>query len=74
MLQAPLTSIVKRNQRYFVLVAGQRRWIPREVTVGADNDQRVVITSGLEPGEQVAVNPDSFVDDIDFPGGSPQNT
>ena len=66
-VQAPLTSIVRRDNDYYVLAAKDGQWTPRRVQVGADNDQRVIIESGLDAGEFVAVNPDRFVNEVEFP-------
>ena len=53
-LTVPRTAIVDRGENQFVWVAaGDSRYTPRQVTVGATDGDRAQILSGLEPGEVV---------------------
>ncbi len=59
-VQAPVSAIVQHGDKYFVVVAEGARREMREVGIGPNNESLVVITRGLEPGDQVLVDPDSF--------------
>ncbi len=61
-VMAPVSSIIEKNGSYFaVVVEGAEREL-RSITIGPNNESHVVITSGLQPGEQVLVDPDAFRD------------
>ncbi len=57
-LQAPLSSLIRHQDKYFVFVKGPRRVDPRKVAIGVNNDKFVVITEGLEAGEEILVDAD----------------
>ncbi|MFN2238454.1 MAG: efflux RND transporter periplasmic adaptor subunit [Thermoanaerobaculia bacterium] len=53
-LTVPRTAVMDRGENQFVWVAaGDSRYAPRQVTVGATDGDRAQILSGLEPGEVV---------------------
>lgn len=64
-LQAPIQSVIEHEGKHFCLIKnGTGRWTPREVIVGANNDNFVVVEDGLESGDVVALNPAILWDDI----------
>ncbi|MEM9409858.1 MAG: HlyD family efflux transporter periplasmic adaptor subunit [Planctomycetota bacterium] len=70
-LQAPMSSLVKRDERYFVFVKQDREIEAREVEVGVNNDKFIVITGGLRSGESVLVDADTFEQDFLFSSTNP---
>ncbi len=68
-LQVPIQSVVERDKRYFCVVAGPNGGPlqVREVDIGAANQQSIIIEAGLEPGEEVALSPSSFIDRLTLP-------
>ena len=61
-IQAPISSLVKREEEYYVLVKNGSELEARNVKIGINIDQHVIIESGLEPGEKVLIDPDKFVE------------
>ena len=51
-VMVPLTAIVSKSSERFVKLADGTE---RKVTTGANDDGRIVITGGLEPGEKIQV-------------------
>ncbi|MEL7498571.1 MAG: HlyD family efflux transporter periplasmic adaptor subunit [Planctomycetota bacterium] len=64
--QVPVSSLVRRNDRYFVLVKDDAGVEPRPVEIGSNNERFVIIKQGIQPGENVLVDADNYRDDIDF--------
>jgi hypothetical protein len=71
-LQVPVQAIVERAGKHFVLVENGRSLKSREVAIGSTNDKFVIIKDGLKDGEQVAVNPRSFLDSVELPAEATQ--
>ncbi len=65
--QAPMASVVKQQEQYYVLVKKNQRIEPRAVTIGSNNDKYVVITDGIADGEEVLVDPENYRDAVEFP-------
>ena len=65
-VQVPVSSLVRHEQKYFVLVKQGTTIEPREVEIGSNNDSYVVIDQGIEAGENVLVDADNYRDQIDF--------
>ena len=61
-VQAPLSSLVRRGEDYFAFVRQGDEIESRQVQIGINNDQYVVVESGLSAGERVLVDADSYVD------------
>ena len=68
-VMVPVSSLVlKGKETYFVIVktpAGEIE--PRLVRIGSNNEKFAVITEGLNAGEQIIVDADTYSDAIDFP-------
>jgi len=72
-LQVPVQSVVERDKRYFCLVGGPAAEGPlkvREVEMGASNQNSVIIVAGLDEGEEVVLNPSSYIDELPLPDAS----
>jgi len=46
---------------------GENQWETREVEVDGNNSQVVLVTDGLQPGDQLAMNPGAFKELMDLP-------
>ncbi|MEM7453993.1 MAG: hypothetical protein AAF456_06510 [Planctomycetota bacterium] len=68
-VQVPLSSIVRANESYFVLTRNETdgELTPVPVEIGSNNDKFIVIEDGIEPGQDVVIDGDSFADDVRFP-------
>jgi multidrug resistance efflux pump len=66
-LQAPLQCIYAVNDQQFVLRKNGDSWETVEVQVEADNSQTVWITSGLNEGDQLVMNPGAYREMMDLP-------
>ena len=58
-VQAPLSSLIRRGDDYFAYVKSGDEIESRQVEIGVNNDQYVVIENGLQPGEEVLIDADS---------------
>ncbi len=65
-LQVPIQAVLERGKRFFCFVAGEEIEA-REVSIGAANDQSVIIETGLSPGEQVLLAPQNHESDVPLP-------
>ncbi len=67
-LQTPVQAIVEHGGKHYCLVeTAPHQLTPREVNIGSTNDKFVVITSGLEPADQIVLNPRKFLDQVSLP-------
>ncbi len=65
---APIQTVYAVQDQQFCLVKkGEDEWETREVEVAADNSQMVLITSGLEEGEELVMNPGAYKEMMDLP-------
>ena len=62
-IQAPMSSLIRRGEDYFAFVKKGDDIESRKVEIGVNNDQYVVIESGLQAGEKVLVDADSYSGD-----------
>ena len=58
-VQAPLSSLIRRGDDYFAFVKSGEQIESRQVEIGINNEQYVVIENGLQPGEEVLIDADS---------------
>lgn len=65
-VQVPVSSLVRHDDQYFVLVKNESGVSPRPVKIGSNNESYVVIHQGIDPGENVLVDADSYRDLFDF--------
>ena len=56
-LQVPLPSVVEHGDRFYCIVQTEDGWATREVKVGLNNDNTVVIDHGLQENDRVVSNP-----------------
>jgi multidrug efflux pump subunit AcrA (membrane-fusion protein) len=70
-IQVPVQTVYAHGSKFYCFVFNQGNWEAREVKPGPTNDKFFVIYSGLNEGEQVAMNPRSYVDEVDLPELSP---
>ena len=67
-IKAPIQTIYAVGTRQFCLVKkGENQWETREVEVADDNSQVVWIKSGVEPGEELVMNPGAYTKFMDLP-------
>lgn len=66
-LQVPVQAIYDHHGAAYCFQWNQGRWQAREVKIGSANDKFVVIESGLEPNEQVVMNPRRWIDKVSLP-------
>ena len=63
-LQVPLTAIFRKNGNAYCLVANinGKGFSLRPLQLGVNNSSKVIVLKGLNEGEKVLVNPDSFLE------------
>lgn len=67
-LQAPVQAIYERDGSHFCFIRDASGIVQaRQVEIGSNNSRFVVINKGLQPGDQVAMNPRGFLDSIELP-------
>ncbi len=59
-VQSPVSALIRDEDTFYVLVSKQDSIDIRRVAVGPANIKNIVITSGLEPGEKVVLDPESY--------------
>jgi len=66
-LQVPVQAVLERGKRFFCIVDSGGELVAREVLVGSANEQYVIISEGLEDGEQVVLAPQSYENKVLLP-------
>jgi HlyD family secretion protein len=67
-LQIPVHGIYEYRGHLFCLVKkGPKDWETREVKIGATNEKFVTITEGLAEGDEIALNPRTFMNLMKLP-------
>nr|WP_236649409.1 efflux RND transporter periplasmic adaptor subunit [Rhodopirellula sp. SM50] len=63
-LTVPIQTVVERDKQTWVLVRENHQLATRAVQTGRQTDSVVQILDGLTDGDQVALNPREFIDDL----------
>jgi HlyD family secretion protein len=71
-LQVPVQAIYAHGSKFYCFVYDKGHWEARQVKPGPTNDKFFVIESGLNEGDQVAMNPRAYVDEVSLPKLSPE--
>ncbi len=71
-LQVPVQAVYAHGRKLYCFVYKDGAWEAREVKAGPTNDKFFVIESGLNEGDQVAMNPRGYVDEVSLPKLSPE--
>lgn len=71
-LQVPVQAVYAHGDKFYCFVYNQGDWEAREIKPGPTNDKFFVVESGLEEGEQVAMNPRAFLDRVKLPKLRPE--
>lgn len=67
-VQIPVQGVYGVQDRYFCLVKkADNQFESREVEIDGDNSISVVISKGLEPGEEVVMNPGEYKEMLELP-------
>jgi HlyD family secretion protein len=61
-IQVPVQAIVEHGGRHWCVVTDGKTWDYQPITVGSSNDKFAVVREGLSAGQQVALNPRSYVE------------
>lgn len=70
-IQAPVSSLITGGpDKYFVIVKTEQGIVPRAVEIGANNEKFVVVKKGLQVGDVVVVDADSYRDKVKLPAAS----
>ncbi|HZH61149.1 MAG TPA: efflux RND transporter periplasmic adaptor subunit, partial [Metabacillus sp.] len=62
-LAVPLGAVKQDGENYYVYIVEEGKAVRQEIEIGSANDQYMEITSGLEPGSKVIINPSEEVRD-----------
>jgi HlyD family secretion protein len=71
-LEVPVQAIYAHGSKFYCFVYDKGHWSAHEVKPGPTNDKFFVIEKGLDEGDQVAMNPRAFVDEVSLPKLSPE--
>ena len=67
-VKTPIQTVYAVQDRYYCLVKKEEgEWETREIEVDGDNSQVVLVTKGLEPGEELVMNPGAFKELLQLP-------
>lgn len=66
-LQVPVQAIHEHEKKHYCFVQHAGNWTAREVAIDASNDKFLVINSGLNPGDIVAMDPRPLLDFVSLP-------
>lgn len=71
-LQVPVQAMYAHGNKFYCFVYSGGRLEARQVKAGPTNDKFFVIESGLNEGDQVAMNPRGYLDQVSLPKLSPE--
>jgi hypothetical protein len=71
-VQAPVQSVYVHGREYYAFVYDQGKWDARPIKCGPSNDEFFVVESGLKEGDQVAMTPRLFLDEVRLPELPPE--
>ena len=66
-LQVPLQAVLNHGSKHYCLTYESGDFEACEVEVGADNDKRVIITGGLEEGEEIVLGAQAYLEEVELP-------
>ena len=71
-LQVPVQSVYAHGDKFYCFTFEKGKWQARPVVCGPTNDKFYVIEQGLDVGEQVAMNPRRYLDQVSLPKIAPE--
>lgn len=71
-LQVPVQAVYAHGNKFFCFTCNEGNWQAKEVDCGPTNDRFFVIESGLEVGDQVALNPRLYREQVELPELPPE--
>ena len=66
-LQTPVQAVYSHGDQFYCFVFDDGHWEARKVECGPTNDRFFVIESGLGEGDQIALNPRRYLDQVSLP-------
>ncbi len=66
-LQVPLAAVIAHNDRHYCLVQEDKQWRVQKVDIGPNNNNDVVVKSGIDAGDRVSLTPFRFIDRSELP-------
>jgi hypothetical protein len=66
-LQIPVHAVYETKRHHFVLIRAGEKWDTREIKIGATNDKFVTVKEGIEPNDNVVLDPRNHLDKMDIP-------
>jgi multidrug efflux pump subunit AcrA (membrane-fusion protein) len=66
-VQIPILAIYETKGHHFVLVKDGEGWETKEVKIGGANEKFITVDSGIEPGEEVVLNPRNHLNKMEIP-------
>jgi HlyD family secretion protein len=71
-MQVPVQAVYAHGRKLYCFVYASGNWEAREIKPGPTNDKFFVVQSGLNEGDQVAMNPRAYADQVKLPKLSPE--
>lgn len=66
-IQIPILAVYETKGHHFVLVKDGEGWATKEVKIGGANEKFITVDSGVEPGEEVVLNPRRHLNKMEIP-------
>lgn len=66
-VQIPILAVYETKGHHFVLVKDGDGWATKEVKIGGANEKFITVDSGVEPGEEVVLNPRNHLNKMQIP-------
>lgn len=71
-LVVPVQGVYAHGDKFFCMVYHNKDWEAKEVVCGPTNDKFFVIETGLDEGDQVALNPRRYLSEVSLPELPPE--
>ena len=66
-LQVPLQAVIEHGSKHYCLTYDSGDFEAHEVEVGGDNAKRVIITGGLEEGQEIVLGSKTYLEEVELP-------
>ena len=71
-LQLPLQAVIEHGSKHYCLTYDSGDFEAHEVEVGGENDKRVIITGGLEEGQEIVLGAKTYLEKVELPELPPE--
>ena len=66
-MQVPLQAVIEHGSKHYCLTYDSGEFEAHEIEAGEDNGKRVIITGGLEEGQEIVLGAETYLEEVELP-------